>query len=77
MIIINLKELMVKKSAIDGKRLSYDDLSESTGIGLSTLSRIANKPGYNIKSADIEKLCLYFDCTPNDLMTIIPDNSEK
>lgn len=76
MIIVNLKDLMIKKGAITGKRLSYDDISSETGIGASTLSRIANKPGYNIKAEHIEKLCQYFACTPDELMTIIPETKE-
>ncbi len=73
MIIVNLKDLMVKKGAAEGRRLLYDDISQATGIGTSTLSRIANKPGYNIKAEHIEKLCFYFECSPNDLLTFIPE----
>ncbi|HAX99290.1 MAG TPA: hypothetical protein DCY12_10500 [Candidatus Atribacteria bacterium] len=25
----------------------------------------------------MEKLCLYFECTPNDLTTIIPEEGEE
>jgi len=38
-----------------------------------TLSKIANGKGdYNTTTDHIEKLCLYFGCIPNALMTIIP-----
>ena len=73
MVIINLKELIVKKGAIEGKSIFYDDIKKATGIGTSTLSRIANKPSYNVKVEHIEKLCKYFECTPDQFMTIIPD----
>jgi putative transcriptional regulator len=73
MLIINLKELMIKKGALSGKRVSYSDIESKTGIKSSTLSRIANDPKYNISRKHIEKLCAFFVCTPNDLMTIIPD----
>jgi len=76
MIIVNLKELIVKKGAVEGKRISYAEICKETGIGISTLSRIANKPGY-VKAEYIEKLCKYFSVTPDQLMTIIPDPPEK
>ncbi len=73
MLIVNLKELMVKKSAVTGKRIAYKDIQEATGIGASTLSRIANNPKHNISKQHIEQLCRYFNVTPDQLMTIIPD----
>lgn len=76
MLIVNLKELMVKKGAIIRRRIAYKDINEATGIGISTLSRIANNPNHNISKAHIEKLCKYFDCSTEDLMTIIPDPLE-
>ena len=77
MLIVNLKELMVKRGAIIGKRIAYKDINEATSIGISTLSRIANNPNHNISKAHVEKLCNYFNVTPNELMTIIPDLPEK
>jgi putative transcriptional regulator len=43
-----------------------------------TLSKIANSKGdYNTTTDHIEKLCVYFGCTTNDLMTIIPEEREE
>ena len=65
---------MVKKGAIEKKRISYSDISKFTGIGVSTLSRLANNPEY-IKTDHIEKLCEYFNCIQNinQFISIIPD----
>ena len=71
MLIVNLKELMVKRGAIIGRRIAYKDINEVTGIGISTLSRIANNPNHNISKAHIEKLCKYFNVTPDELMTLM------
>lgn len=76
MVIVNLKQLMIRKGAVEGRRISYKDIENVTGIGVSTLSRIANIPGYNIKKEYIEKLCKYFDVPPDELMTILPDPRE-
>lgn len=71
MLIVNLKALMERKSAVDGKRTTYKTIEEATGIRALTLSRIATNPAYNISRVDIEKLLHYFECQPNDLFAVI------
>ncbi len=73
MIIFNLKQLMVNKGAKESRHITYGDIEAETGIKRLTISRITNNHNYNTSRKDIEKLCLYFACTPNDLMTIIPE----
>jgi putative transcriptional regulator len=77
MIIFNLKAIMLKKSAQSGKKITLKTISKSTGIEYTTLSRIASTPNYNINIDHIEKLCNYFNCTPNDLMSIYPDENPQ
>ncbi len=70
----NLKELLAKKGFAEKKTIHLQELASTTGIGISTLSRIANSKGdYHTTTLQIEKLCRYFGCTPNDLITIIPN----
>lgn len=58
--------------------ISILEVAEKTEISRVTLSKIANSKGdYKTTTDNIEKLCLYFVCTPNDLMTIIPEEGEK
>lgn len=71
-LIVNLKALMERKSAIDRKRITYKVIEQETGIKVLTLSRIATNPNYNISRGDIEKLLIYFNCQPNDLFGLIP-----
>jgi len=73
MIKYNLKALISDKEFRDDKKITYEGISKSTGISRQTLSKIASKKGYNTSSENIEKLCQYFECTPDDLMTIVPD----
>ena len=77
MLILNLKALMTRKSAVDGQRITYKTIEEETGIRALTLSRIATNHDYNISRADIEKLLIYFDCQPNDLFTMIREKKKK
>ncbi len=77
MVLLNLKALIERKSAIEGKRITYKTIEEETGIKVLTLSRIATNHDYNISRKDIEKLLIYFDCQPNDLMTLIREKKKK
>jgi DNA-binding Xre family transcriptional regulator len=65
---------MVMKGAKEGRRIFYKDISRATGISISTLSRIAVDPQYNINRAHIEKLCDFFDVGLEDLISIVQDN---
>lgn len=77
MLLINLKGLIERKSALEGRRITYQSIENETGIRKLTISRIAANPNYNIKRKDIEKLLVYFDCEPNDLMTLIQANKKE
>ena len=76
MLLINLKALMEKKSAIGGKRITYKIMEQEIGIKALTLSRIGTNPNYNISRGNIEKLLLYFECEPNELFTLIPEKKK-
>lgn len=76
-LIVNLKHLMTRKGAEWGRRLYYKDISAETGITVSTLSRIAVDPKYNISKAHIEKLCKFFDVKPGELLSLVDDPSEE
>ena len=73
MIKYNLKALISDKEFREDCKITYEIISKSTGISRQTLSKIASKKGYKTSSDIIEKLCNYFDVTPDEFMTIIPD----
>ena len=73
MLIFNIKGLIERKSAVERRKITYKVIEQETGIKVLTLSRIATNHNYNISRKDIEKLLLYFRCSPNDLMTLIPE----
>ena len=76
MIKYNLKALISDKEFRNDKKITYEEISKSTGISRQTLSKIASRKGYKTSSEIIEKLCKYFNVTPDELMTIIPDPPE-
>lgn len=73
MIRYHLKHLIADLEFKQGERVSLKDISEKTGIHLSTLSRIANQKAANTTIGNIEKICHYFDCKIQDLVEIVPD----
>lgn len=73
MLIINIKGLIERKSAIERRKITYKVMENETGMKVLTLSRIASNHDYNISRKDIEKLLIYFRCQPNELMTLIPE----
>ncbi len=78
MIQFNFKQLVADKEFKEKRRISIKEISEKTEISRTTLSKIANsKGGYSTSSEYIEKLCNYFNVTPDQLMTIVPDPPEK
>lgn len=72
MIRIKLKQLLDDKSFAESRKITLNEVSEVTGIARATLNRIANIPGYNTNTDNIDALCSYFKCTPCELLEHIP-----
>jgi putative transcriptional regulator len=68
MIRILLKQQMDEKSFNEGRRVTFQEVSEQTGISKPTLTRIANVPGYSATTDTIDALCDYFACQPGDIL---------
>lgn len=75
MIRFYLKELIADKEFREGKRLSLETLSRETGIHRSTLSRIAGQKGYNTTTDNIDKLCRYFGCPVEKVISHIAEEN--
>ena len=73
MLLVNLKAYIERKSAIEKRRITYKVIEKETGIKALTLSRIATNHDYNFSRKDLEKLLVYFNCQPNDLLTLIKE----
>lgn len=71
MIRIKLKQLLDNKAFEEGRRITLNEVSEVTGIARATVNRIANKPGYNTTTDNIDALCRYFGCTPCELLEYV------
>lgn len=59
-----------------GERLTYEKLSERTGMSVSAFKKIGGKLDKHTTLANVEKICMALDSTPGDLLVIIPDPPE-
>jgi putative transcriptional regulator len=71
MIRVNLDEL-VKARDITMYRLAKD-----TGVTYPTLWKLQTGRAQRIGFDVIEKLCLYLECSPGDLLSVIPGKGAK
>lgn len=71
MIRIKLKQLLDDKAFKEGRRITLNEVSEVSGIARATLNRIANTPGYNTNTDNLDALCKYFACSPCELLEYV------
>lgn len=70
MIHVKLREVMEAYRQRTGVRLTYEIISEQTGIAVATLQSLAARPGYNTRLSTVEKLCRVLECLPGDLLEL-------
>ena len=75
MIRFHLKELIADKEFEDKRRITIGEISKETGINRMTLSKIINHPGHSTVTDNLDKLCNYFDCSIEQLVTHIKESS--
>ncbi|MBV8882781.1 MAG: helix-turn-helix domain-containing protein [Chroococcidiopsidaceae cyanobacterium CP_BM_RX_35] len=51
--------------------------SARTGLSKATLESLASRNSYNTRLSTIEKLCRALDCTPSDLLALVPDEETE
>jgi putative transcriptional regulator len=74
MIHIQIKEMIEAKSIAWGRRITFNELAEVTGISRMTLSRMINHEGYSTVTSHLDRLCAFFECELHDLIRYSPDN---
>lgn len=61
MIRFRIKELIAEKAFNEGRRVTFEEVSQSTGINRTTLSKMANVRGYNTTTDNLNSLCEFFE----------------
>ena len=73
MIRIRLPELIAKKAFHEGRRVELTEVAAATGIHRSTLSKLIHARGHNLTASNLDRLCRYFQCDVQDVLTYVPD----
>lgn len=68
MIEVKLRAVMAAYSEKSGEKLTYQQLSERTGIAKATLEAIGSRPDYNTTLAVLDTLCDHLNCSISDLL---------
>ena len=73
MIRFRIQELIAEKQFQEGRRITMNELSASTGINRVTLSKMINQRGYNTVTDNLNGLCKYFNCRLDQIAEYVPD----
>ena len=73
MIRFKLAEQIEKKQFREARRITIQQVADSTGLNRMTLSKILNQKGYSTGTDVLDKLCAYFDCRIEELVERVPD----
>lgn len=77
MITSNLPLLRVQKEKHEGRKLTYETISQETGLSKNTVMRMMNSEFDRIENPTIEALCEYFECGIGDLLEYQKGTAKK
>ena len=70
-----LELLILEKSAEWERRITLKEISQKTGLAEATLIRLKSKNSKGIRYDVLDKLCTFFNVTPDDILIYIPDGN--
>jgi len=73
----NLKVLIARKSQDEGRRVTYRQISEATGISTNSITKIATNQFEMIGRSTMERLCAYFQVGLGELLEYVPDEGSQ
>lgn len=79
MLRFKLQERIADREFRERRRVSLGEISDATGVGRTTLSKLVNQFDVVVRSDVIDKLCEYFQCPIEDLVQHVPaqDNDNR
>jgi putative transcriptional regulator len=69
-----LKQLLAEKEFKERRGITLLEVAAETGINRMTLSKIANKPGANVTTDNLDRLCQYLGCRIEELVEYVEDS---
>lgn len=76
MIRFRIKELLAEKEFTERRVIPLTEVALATAMNRMTLSRMANHPGTNTDTENVNRLCEYFNCGVGELMQYIPSDKK-
>lgn len=72
-----LKERIADKEFRERRRITIQEVAESTGITRNTLSRMLNQHGVSVRTENLDRLCAYFGCRIEEVVEYVPGSSDS
>jgi putative transcriptional regulator len=73
---VKLREVMEENARRTGERMTYERLSQLTGVSRATLESLASRGSYNTRLSTISKVCVALGCQPGDLLELESEDQE-
>ncbi len=67
------KVLLAEKELRDGRKYTYSEVRDLTGVATSTLTDWARGDVKYVALSTLAALCVFFECGTADLLEFIPD----
>jgi putative transcriptional regulator len=68
-----LKERIADKEFAERRRLTIQEIAQATGITRNTLSKMLNQHGASVRSENLDRLCVYFNCRIEELVEFVDE----
>lgn len=68
-----LKERIADKEFRERRRVTIQEVAESTGITRNTLSRMLNQHGVSVRTENLDRLCAYFGCRIEEVVEYVEE----
>jgi putative transcriptional regulator len=72
-----IKEMMAKREYELGRRLTIGEVADATDIHRMTLSKMINRRGYSTTTDHLDRLCVYFGCSLEEIAEHVPEPDSK
>ena len=77
MLRFKLNELIAGKEFSERRRVTVQEIAESTGITRNTLSKMLNQHGASVRTDNLDRLCAFFNCAIEQLVEFVPIPKKK
>ena len=77
MILFRIKELIAEKEKRENRKVTLQEVSQSTGVNRTSLSKMQNPDmKHSTTTSAIDSLCRFFDCRIEDILVYVPDHQK-